>query len=622
MPFRTSRFPAPVLAILALAAVAPAASQAPFGLVEEEPPAEAPADAGAPSGPWHEAASDHFVLRGDVAPAALEEGAADLERLRRVVSELARGGAVVSDRPTYVYLFSSDAAFAPYRPPGSSDADAGYVLPGEEASYAATASGEVTRQVFRQYVHQLLHRELPDLPLWLRAGLAEYYSTFEADAEEARIGLPDETRLQWSGLTGEKGLPLATMLALDAAPETGDPVADSLFETRSWLLTHYLMSGDTAHRRRIGDYVRRTAAGEDPVAAFRAAFGVEDFEAFEETLEEYRRGESFVFLRVPLAGGSGAAPEISARPLPEAEAALAQGELLLRLGPSRRDAAEARRRRAVALDDTLGPAWAGLAGIAAARGDATEALELYRRAAELAPDDFGVQLGLGQALLDALGGRRASDPASRQTVASAAAAFRRATELRPDSGEAWAGLGQAGVLAAEPDPAAVPALERAVERLPAERTDVLFNLLLARARTGDGDGVDEATLALREAGAGEDLLARAREVRLQLTLQEAHALATAGKLDDAVALFAVVRAEATNPALAEQAATLLERVSRAEEHNRFAASSTEAVELFRAGDLEAAAARVEEMMRSATPGRQMDTLRQLRARIALEGQEP
>ncbi len=619
MPFRpTSRFPAFTFTILAIAAAVPAASQAPFGLVEEEPSAEA----AAPAGPWHEAASEHFVVRGDVAPAALEKGAADLERLRRVVSELAHGGDAVSERPTYVYLFSSAEAFAPYRPPGSSDADAGYVLPGEEASYAATAAGQVTRQIFRQYVHQLLHRGLPDLPLWLRVGLAEYYSTFEADAEEARIGLPDEARLQWSGLAGEKGEPLATLLALDAAPETGDPLADSLFETRSWLLTHYLMSGDTAHRRRIGDYVRRTAAGEDPVAAFRAAFGVEDLAAFEETLEEYRQGKSFVFLRVPLAGGSDADPAVSARPLGEGEAALAQGELLLRLGPSRRDAAEERLRRAVALDDTLGPAWAGLARIADARGDDAEALELYRRAAALAPDDFGVQLGLGQALLDALGGRRASDPASRETVAGAAAAFRRAAELRPESGEAWAGLGQAGVLAAEPDPAAVPALERAVGLLPAERTDVLYNLLLARARTGDAAGVDEAAFALREAGAGEELLARAREVRLQLTLQEAHALASAGELDDAVALFAVVRAEATNPALAEQAATLLERVSRAEAHNRFAASYTEAVELFRAGELEAAAARVEEMMESATPGRQMDSLRQLRARIALEAQEP
>jgi hypothetical protein len=132
--------------------------------------------------------------------------------------------------------------------------------------------------------------------------------------------------------------------------------------------------------------------------------------------------------------------------------------------------------------------------------------------------------------------------------------------------------------------------------------------------------VDEAALALREAGADDELLARAREVRLQLMLQEAHALATAGELDDAVALFAVVRAESTNPALSEQAAQLLQRVTRAEEHNRFGQGYTEAVELFRAGDLDAARQAVDAMMATATPGRQMETLRQLKARIELAAQ--
>lgn len=577
-----------------------------------------PADGPAPGGAWHSARSERFTVLGDVDAGELAGAAADLERLRRVIAELG-GAGTLSPRPTRVYLFGSESAFAPYRLPGSAGSEAGYVLPGEEADFAATASRAVSRQIYRQYVAELLHRTLPDLPAWLRAGLAEYYSTFEADAEEARIGLPDEERLKWIGLTAEMELPLRELLALEAPPSTGDPVADSLFPSRSWLLVHHLMSGDDAHRRRIGDYVRRTAAGEDPVAAFRAAFGVDDLEAFEERLADYRGGDTFTFLRVPLA--SRESPEVESRPLTGAETALAQGELLLRLGPTRRDAAGEKLRTAAELDGTLGAAWAGLARLASARGDAGEALRLYERAARESPDDFGAQLGLGQAKLDVLGGRRTADEASRAVLADAAAALRRATGLRPDSGEAWAGLGQAGILAPEPDPEAVAALERAVELLPPDRIDVLFNLLLARGRAGDGEGVNEAALALREAGAGDDLLTRAREVRLQLTLQEAHALATAGELDDAAALFAVVRAESTNPALVEQAAQLFQRVSRADEHNRFAQAYGEAVERFRAGDLDAAAETVEAMMTTATPGRQMDALRQLRARIELAAQE-
>lgn len=576
----------------------------------------------APEDAWHAARSDHFEVLGDVDPDALDRAAADLERLRRVIAELGGSGAL-SSRPTRVYLFSSESAFDPYRLPGSSSSEAGYVVPGEAMDFAATASPRITSQVYRQYVMEMLHRQLPDVPAWLRVGFAEYYSTFEADAGEARIGLPDEARLNWIGLTGGAELPLPDLLTADEAPVTGEPLTDSLFPTQSWLLVHYLMSGDETHRRRIVDYVRRIRAGEDALAAFRSAFGVGDLEGFGETLSEYRRGDSFTFLRVPL-GREDAEGEIRTAPLSEAETALAQGELLLRLGPGRRSAAEERLRRAAELDGTLGAAWAGLARLAEARRQAGEddagAVRLWERAAREMPDDFAVQLGLGQAKLGALDGRRASDEASRAALAEAAAAFRRATELRPESGEAWAGLGQAGVLAAEPDPEAPAALEKAVELLPRERSDVLFNLLLARARIGDAAGVDEAALSLREAGAEADLLARAREVRLQLTLQEAHALATAGELDDAVALLAVVRAESTNPAVAEQAAQLLQRVSRADEHNRFAESYTEAVERFRAGDLDAARETVEAMMATATPGRQMDTLRQLRARIELAAQ--
>ncbi|HSL82978.1 MAG TPA: hypothetical protein VLF66_09385, partial [Thermoanaerobaculia bacterium] len=571
-----------------------------------------------PPGPWLRVESDHFTLFGDRPEEELLQTAIELERLRSTLTLLAPGNRLDPYLPARLYLFRSATSFAPFRLPGAGSMDAGYLLETEEASYGALVGGRPSYLILRQYVRDFLDRQLPGLPAWLRTGFAEYYGTFEADDTEARIGLPSRRHLDVLSRRAEL-IPTAELVAMEApageeaAPTTGfDPAAEgpvaagnedifasfgppTPFESQSWAAVHYLMGGDEGERRRLGDYIRRVVAAEDPLAAFRSALGMEPV-AFDRALAEYVRGTTFSYLRVPV---ERSAKPLAAEPMTPAEVAYHLGDLLLHLGPSHRDGARQRLRRAVELDPGNGRAWAGLGRLHEAAGDDAATLEAYGKAVALLPDDAGVQVRYGQARLRSLGGRRASDEAGQAAVAAARGAFRRAAELRPGSGEAWAGLGQAGVLAAEPDPEAVAALERALELLPPGRADVLFNLLLARARVGDAAGVDRAIADLRAAGADDTLLVRAREVRLQLTLQEAHRLATNDRLDDAVALLAVVQAESTNPAVSEQAAALFDKLERAERHNRFAEAYTEAVRLYHAGDLEAAAAAVEAMLAEA-----------------------
>lgn len=575
-----------------------------------------PADEPPAASGWSEARSEHFTVFGDLPADALATAAGDLERMREALAQIAAEGGLGPTVPTFVYLFAGEESFAPYRLAGSTGAEAGYLVPGAEADYGAASGRHPTRQVYKQYVLALLHRELSGIPAWLQHGLAEYYGTFEADEREARIGLPLESHLDALRFFSQDLLPLPELLAMEAPPDDRGADAATAVYAQSWLVVHHLMSGDEAHRRRIADYVHRTRRGEDPVAAFRASFGVDDLAAHAEVLKEYGGGASFAFLRVPVATRESYGVE--ARPLAAAEAAFRQGDLLAQLGPSHRAAARAKLLRAVELDPGQGSAWAALGRLAEESGDEAAALQHYEKAVGLAPDDFRAQLRYGTAKLRSLGGRRAADEAGKAALAAARDALRRATELRPGSGEAWAALGQAGVLAAEPDPDAPAAIEKAVELLPAERSDVLFNRVLAYARIGDAAGAGRAALALADAGAEPALLARARQVQLQLALQEGHRLATAGQLDDAVVLFAVVRAESRDPAVAEQAGALLERVARATEHNRFAERYSEAVRLFRAGDPGAATAVVDEMLATARPGRQAEALRDLRARIELD----
>lgn len=587
-----------LLALLGLAA--PVAAQAP------------PAGSG-----WLRVESPHFTLFGNRAREELVEAVTDLEQLRDVLTRIAPDESFDAPVPTYFYLFRDAASFAPFRLPGAASDDGGYLVPGEDGDYAAAVGSRPTHLVYRQYVLELLHRQLPGLPAWLAQGLAEYYSTFEVDEKEARIGLPPDLRMVWSGSSRPDFPPVETLVSMQSFPV--DQGSDSVtLLAEAWGVVDYLMAGDVARRRRIGAYIRRVEGGEDPVAAFRGAFET-DFAAFEKELYAYHQAGELVFLRVPVAT-AGSVP-VEVRPLGGAETAFRLGDLLLHLGPSHRRAAEERLRKAVALDPEQGAAWAALGRVAEEGGEPGAALEDYERALALAPDDVSTLLRYGRAKLLSLGGRRASDEAGKAALAAARDAFRRASELRPDSGEAWAGLGQAGVLAAEPDPDAPAALEKAVELLPAGRTDVLYNLLLADARAGDGDGVDRALDRLRAAGADEALLVRARQVRLQVDLQEAYRLATHGRIDDAVALLAVVRAESRDPGLAAQATALYEKLTRAEAHNRFADGYMEAVRLYHDGDLDGAARAVDAMLATAEPGRQTEALEDLRARIEAERPE-
>jgi tetratricopeptide (TPR) repeat protein len=107
-------------------------------------------------------------------------------------------------------------------------------------------------------------------------------------------------------------------------------------------------------------------------------------------------------------------------------------------------------------------------------GSTVEALIDYEQAAEVAPDDPEVQLGLGRMR------------AATEDRAGAAASFRSALEKSPDLAAAHAGLGE--TLAADgKDDEALPHLERAVALDPAD-TGARRALARARARRGDAQG--------------------------------------------------------------------------------------------------------------------------------------
>ena len=114
------------------------------------------------------------------------------------------------------------------------------------------------------------------------------------------------------------------------------------------------------------------------------------------------------------------------------------------------------------------------------RGDFAGAVEAFRRAVELAPDNPGAYVSLGSAYMRL----------NRQ--AEAARSFRKAIDLAPDDPTAHLGLGQAYKLSGDPD-SAISELERALELDP-ENADAAYTLALVFLDLGDiEDEIDALT---------------------------------------------------------------------------------------------------------------------------------
>jgi len=561
----------------------------------------APRTARAQEAGWAVAETPHFSLYGDIGTAAVMKAATDLEHLRSTLFEIAPRGRFHASVPFRVYLFRDShdlAAYAPTSGPGGA-ADAGFLVPHEHGVYGgvlwASEGGEASRFLYKQYVLWVLHANLPELPAWLHQGLAEYYSSFRIKGDEAQLGLPVREHLNYLRFF----VPVQESEDEREDAEERSALDRVQIHARAWALVHYLVLGSEETRRELLIYVRRVVGGGDPDATFEEVFGASRSEV-EERLPEYLAQGTMKYVRLKLSTLE--TPDVHGAPLPAAEREYRLADLLLHARPEAASLAREHLANALALDPEHGPAHAALGWLAARSGDPDAALREYRKAQQLAGDDFLIEYLLGDCLLASLGHRRPESAEELATLRSAEEALLRSTELNPAFPGAWERLGYAYNLEPKGVADAVAALERAIELSPS-RMDVALNLLLAYARVHDVKAADALLAQLSSRGADEATLARAREVRLRLALYEVNLLLRHDALDDAVALLAKIRAATKDPALAELADGQLQRVARAEAHNRYAALYQTAAELIKAGD-EGAGEALHALQAAARPGLQ------------------
>lgn len=567
---------------------------------------------------WTRVESEHFRIQGEVDAEVLESLAIDLERLRSILTQLAPSIDRSSEPRVRFQVFAGLAALQRYWPTGIAPGDPGFLLKAEDEALGAVGFENeirVARQTaLRQYLHHLLTSGDRRMPLWLRYGLVELYSTFvvrDGVVELGRFGpqalwrIP--RRLSVEALTSRREI------GSTSAGGVGDQ-----FIGHSFFLFHYLMVGQPEERRaKLPELVRALLDGADAAEAFHSVYGIE-LSTLTAQLIAYREQEGFSHLERPAEPWTGA---VTPSPMSVTEVRTDLGRLLLYGRSEEPDLAEIHFRCAVQADPSHGPAWRGLGRVAELQEDDGAALSHYRRALELMPDDVLTLGRWGNLLLGSVSGRPGTEEETAQ-VRDARETFLKILEIEPGRADTWADLGRASLLLRETRQEAVDELTRAAELLP-DREDVVSNLLLAHAQLGHRDDVEALYDRLLKMDAEPQTLARAREVRYQLDFQLADAMVKNDRFDDAVALYAQILTGTRNPQLAENAEARLKLLARAERYNQFVELYQEAVQILESSEPTAHAEAVpvvEALEEMARPGLQLRMVRALQEQ--LEGGAP
>ena len=551
---------------------------------------------------WSELRTANFTLFTDAGETNTRRIAADLERLRDVLSQLAPGVALSSPTPTYIFVFKNASAFEPYQRTyaGKPMASGGYFLSTELANYVAINGdrrGDERSIIYHEYLHYVLRNQFAELPLWLNEGLAEYYSTFEAAGDEAKIGLPIVEHVAW--LRKNPLIPLTSLFAVgEESKEYNESSRRGAFYAESWALVHYLISGNPERRQQAAEYLRLAQAGAPPGQIFQQAFGA-DPATLERELRRYVQGYLFNFTRAAIRPEANLT--MTSRPMAWADVLYRLGSLLAGLNDEHRGAAGEHFRAALAERPDHGPALAGLGYLEELAERPQAARTWYEKAAKLAPDDFLVQFLYARNLMEEPG---------PDTLHQARAALTKAVQLRPDFGEAWARLGYT-YQSEDPMPAeAVQVLETA-HRLMPSRMDIAHNLAIVYARTGErqkAEALIEGVLAPR---AEPELVKNAREALLDEDYIRAENLIGEQKLDQALPLLEQIRAKTTQEKRRVDLTTRIDEIRTALSFNQFVERYNQAVALANKGDLHGAIAILEPLAQTTQDPAQADQARTL-----------
>jgi tetratricopeptide (TPR) repeat protein len=538
--------------------------------------------------PWTELKSEHFTAYGQVPERQIRETLSGLERFRAALAGTT-GLTLASSRPIYLYLFRSTEVFLPYTR-SNHRAPRGYFVRGMDGDYVAIVAfspTEAARTLYHEYVHGILAATFPAVPVWLDEGLAEFYSSFRLNGNDAETGRPLESHVRWLG--SHPLIPLETLFATthDSAEYNEDEKV-GVFYAESWALVHMLLRGEPALRSKSGRFLGALLDGSTAEAASRSAFGI-GVADLEERLKAYAKQSEYTYTATSLEGLSEAAFG-DVRPMSPAEVWARLGDLLA--VPRRSEAAEASEkhyRAALALDPACARAHAGLALLRAREGRQDDAVALYDRALAADPKDPAIALLAGLNLLSKTQKERAVAPGEARSAADvlrARALLERSIALSPDNADAFAAAGMTYVLEDGDPDAGIRLLREARSRMPG-RAEVVANLMILACRKGDRAVAEESLDRLKRIGSAEQI-EMGWEMWSRFELRDANEAVHKGELDRALEILRGIDTTGLSPSSAASLRDRIAEVEAAVVEKKEVDAYNAAIRLYKAGKVSAA----------------------------------
>jgi hypothetical protein len=266
---------------------------------------------------WLLVDSPNFTVISNARTRVAAEVAEHLEQLRILLSAVEEDEAQRRAAPTLVFAFRDNPSLAEHLRPASKGGKrlAGFFLRAPERNLIAldASAGESTYGVvFHELVHDFTDRNFPNVPLWYKEGLAEYYSTFRLEKGQALVGMQQRNHRRY--LIEHKLTPTHQMLAVTyTSPEYNEQSKAGAFYAQAWATVHYLLSSPELAAR-IGIFLDLCSA--DRPDAIQAAFGVSQ-DDFEQGLWKHVSSSRIPFFRVPV---SSVAASIEVAELDQGEA--------------------------------------------------------------------------------------------------------------------------------------------------------------------------------------------------------------------------------------------------------------------------------------------------------------
>ncbi|HUB29106.1 MAG TPA: hypothetical protein VL967_05385 [Terracidiphilus sp.] len=336
---------------------------------------------------WVEVRSPHFIVISNAGEKQARETAIHLEQVRTFFRQVITVAQNAPSPTIIVFAVKDENSLRDLLPEYWAKGHghpAGIFLGGFYQFYAAVEldapGGNPYLPIYHEYYHSLTVPYMPNLPVWIAEGFAEFFGNSEIDDKKAYAGQPDPGLIQV--LQQNRMIPLDVLFSVDhSSPYYNEQNKMSEFYAESWALVHYFMMGDNgAHRQMLATYLDALDHGATQQEASAKAFG--DLHRLEATLQSYAQNDRFYQL-VSVAPPKISDADLQVRTLSEAEVDAEKGGFEAARGAIQQ--ADPLLQDAVRLDPNLALARRNLALANMFQGKLPEALDAASQAVALDP---------------------------------------------------------------------------------------------------------------------------------------------------------------------------------------------------------------------------------------------